>query len=272
MVAESKECKIGIIPKCCPICNVSTNNVYCIEEFDTGHKAQWYNCQCGVIFQDRQPKHECYDAKYLAFYEDAKDGYKHNIHAARTYAPIIEELTYGRMMLDVGFAIPASMKYFEDRGWLTWGIDINKEIKGKGHIYKGDFQTYDFSPKIDQAILDKLVGVNKKEIKREFDLIWMSHVFEHFSDPIAALKKAYNLLSFSGVLYISTPDIDAINKEGIVGFPHWKSREHYILWSERALKRELERLRFKIIMSRRNFSARYISWFDIHIIAQKDYF
>ena len=100
----------------------------------------------------------------------------------------------------------------------------------------------------------------------------MGHMLEHFQDPIGALKKAYDILSQNGVIYISTPDVDFINKTGVSGFPHWKKREHYVLWNQRSLCRELERLGFKVVLSRRNYSTRFSSWYDVHVIAQKNQF
>lgn len=191
-------------------------------------------------------------------------------HAAHTYVNLIEELTYGRMMLDVGFLAPNTMEFFKNRGWLTWGIDVNEIIEGGGSIYKGDFLEYDFSPKIDKEKLKEITG--ETEVKRTFDLIWMSHVLEHFNDPLRAINKAYNLLSDTGILYIAVPDIEFIYKTGVAGWSHFKKREHYIMWSERALRRELERLGFKVIMMRRNFSSRFSSWYDIHCICQRNYF
>lgn len=265
---KSKKQDELIYPKKCPVCGVDTNYVYRIESGKTGEKSTWYKCQNGVVFQKDLPKHDIYNKEYLEHYVGIKEN--QTTHAARTYAPIIEELMYGRMMLDVGFGAPFNMKFFEDRGWLIWGIDRNEEIQPGGNIYKGNFMTYDFSPNIDKKRLKGIIGTDK--VKRTFDLIWMSHVLEHLNDPIGALKKAYDLLSEAGVIYISTPDIDFINKTGISGWPHWKEREHYIMWSERALVRELERLGFKTILKRRNFSSRFVSWWDVQYIGQKNYF
>lgn len=258
-----------VYPHNCPVCGIESSYVYRIEEGKTHQQSSWTRCQCGVIFQDDLPADEkIYDDTYVAALFTAKMGKERYEYYVRTYGHLIEELTYGRMMLDVGFATPYLTKAFEERGWLTWGIDICPALAGQKNIYTGDFTDYDFSLK-GQNILDA-TGLPK--IDRTFDLIWMGHVLEHFHDPIAALKKAKGLLEEKGVLFISTPDIDFINKTGAGGWPHFKKREHYVMWSEIALKRELERLGFKVIMCRRNFSARYISWYDIHIIAQQNYF
>lgn len=259
-----------VYPKHCPICGVDTSYVYKIEESSTKKCATWYRCQCGVIFQENLPSHKGYNEKYFTDYAAMKEGDTRITHSARTYVNLIEELTYGRMMLDVGFCVPQNMQFFRDRGWLTWGIDVNESLEYGGSLYKGNFLEYDFSLPIKDKEMQKQIGSEK--IDRTFDLIWMGHVFEHFNDPIAVLKKAYDLLSFSGVIFIATPDADFINKTGVPGYPHWKADEHYIIWNETSLKRELEKVGFKIAMSRRNYSSRYSSWYDIHCLAQKNYF
>jgi SAM-dependent methyltransferase len=241
-----------IYPKECPICGISTNSVSRITE-PNGNVSSWFNCNCGVIFQDEKPKHGCYNQDYLMGYANYKECDLVQVHAAKTYASVIEECTYGRKMLDVGFNLPQNMHFFRERGWITTGIDINPTLGGENGVITGSFEEYD-------------------KFEDKYDLIWMSHVFEHFNDPIAVLKKVSDLLTETGVLYLSTPDIDFINKTGVSGFPHWNKNEHYIMWSERALVRELERLDFNVVVKRRNYSSRFTSWHDLQIIAQKRYF
>ena len=257
-----------IIPMKCPICGVETNYSYCMMDGKTNEESIWMRCQCGVCFQAELPNGNIYDKNYIANLAEGKQAKDRYEYMLRLYAPLIEELTYGRMMLEVGFCVPYILKAFEERGWLTWAIDVNPTLTGKGNIYNGDFLTYDFSLQSDA--IKEITGESK--ISRKFDLIWMGHTIEHFPDPITALNKAYDLLDPKGVMFISTPDIDFINKTGLSGFPHFKKKEHNILWSEMALKRELERIGFKIIMMRRNFSSRFMSWYDLHCIAQKNYF
>jgi len=269
VLLEKKQEEGLVYPHSCPVCGIESSYVYRIEDGKNNDKSSWTRCQCGVIFQDDLPADkDIYNDKYIAELHGAKEGKDRYEYSVRTYAPLIEEITYGRMMLDVGFASPHLINAMEERGWLTWGIDINPAITGKENLYKGNFIDYDFS--LSGKNVKDATGLDK--IERTFDLIWMGHVLEHFHDPIAALKRAYNLLEEKGVLFISTPDIEFINKTGVSGWPHFKKSEHYVLWSESALNRELERLGFKIVMSRRNFSSRYMSWWDIHCLAQKNYF
>ena len=265
---EPEKARGKILPKHCPICGVDTNYVYLMVD---KHKdeAMWYRCQCGCIFQENLATHDIYDAEYITSLSECKQSKDRYEYMTRVYAPLIEELSMGRMMLEVGYAVPYLLKSFEDRGWLTWAIDVNPTITGQGNIYNGDFMTYDFSLPIKQPEMAELLG---EKVERKFDLIWMGHVLEHFADPITALNKAYNLLAENGMIFISTPDIDFINKTGLAGWGHFNKKEHNILWSEMALRRELERIGFKVVMMRRNFSSRFMSWYDIHCICQKNYF
>lgn len=262
--------KDGVIePKLCPVCGIGSNYVYRIEA-EEGKESDFYRCQCGVIYQKNFPENvdNVYDGKYLDGYVNAD--VRQATHAVYVYAPLIEESTYGRQMLDVGMAHDHVIKEFEKRGWITYGIDRNKDLKAGGNIYKGDFETYDFNLKLTPELKEKFGDLDI--LPRKFDLIWMNHVLEHFKDPISALKKCYNLLSETGVLYIAVPDVDFIFKTGVAQFPHWKPNEHYVLWNETSLVRELEKIGFNIVMKRRNFSSRWMSWYDVQIIAQKRYF
>ena len=256
--------QIKITPHFCPICGVDTVIASCIESRE-GVRGVWYFCNCGICFQEKIPTDlSVYNAKYIASYAAVKEAKSRGEYPVRQYASLIEECTYGRMMLEVGFCTPFVLNAMKDRGWLTWAIDVNPTLTGAGNIYKGDFLTYDFS------ISGEAVG--EKNIQRKFDLIWMGHVLEHMTDPLAAMNKAYDLLDQKGVLFITTPDIGFIQHQTIQGWDHFKADEHYILWSERALCRELERQGFNIILKRRNFSTRFNSWWDLHIIAQKRYY
>ncbi len=269
-MTQSKE-STAVEPRLCPICYKPSIFIDRIHEVKDDVTGDWYHCNCGVVFQKDKPAHNCYDKVYKASYELAKESKIRGQHAAKTFAPLIEEATFGRMLLDVGFNTHYVMDFFRERGWIAWGIDDNKDLVGEGKIYKGNFETHDFSPNIDKEKLKSLTG--KEEIRRTFDLIWMSHVLEHFDNPILALQKAYDLLSPTGIIYIAVPDIDFIkDKTGVSQFPHWKANEHYIMWSERALVRELERIGFKVFMHRRNISSRFTSWYDVQILAQKEYF
>jgi len=248
----SKE--VTVTHKTCPICGRPTVYAYNVTEtigqnIGTG---TWFKCACGVIFQDSFPEGFQPNKDYLDGYLSSKEFPDRSIHTQRTYINLLEELTYGRKWLDVGYCYERPMNWLRERGWICWGIESNRHAIEDEYHLKGNFETFDFKEK-------------------EFDVIWMGHVFEHFRDPKYALAKAYALTPEDGVVFISTPDVDFIHQTSPVRFAHWKHKEHYILWNKEAIKREAEKAGFQVIMCRSNFSERFMSWWDLHLILQKIY-
>jgi len=256
-----------IYPKPCPICRVPTNYLYRLNTQD-GVSTEWYRCNCGVIFQSEFPKLSTYDKEYVNSYLDPQTKTR-NEHLARTYAPVIESIIHGRKMLDVGFTVPTNMEFFNKRGWITWGIDNAKPICGHDNIYKGDFEEFNFDIKLNKE-QSELLGLD--ELKKQFDVIWMGNVFSSFKNPLKVLSKCYDLLPENGVMFLNVPDVDFITKCGLGEYPNFKGDENYILWNRDSIVRELERLNFDVVVCRRNFSASYLTHYDVHIVCQKKYF
>jgi len=74
-----------------------------------------------------------------------------------------------------------------------------------------------------------------------FDAVTMNHVIEHVHDPLATLATTLRLLRPGGMLYIETPNIDAIGHD-IYG-PNWRGLEtprHLVLFNRKSLKDALE--------------------------------
>lgn len=238
----------------CPICNRATIRANAISQTkDKDDAGLWYSCSCGVMFNANIPAYTDTEED-IKISKDIKEYPMPRIQAARVYAPIIEELTLSRKMLDVGFQAPETMDFMKQRGWVTFGIDNNPAIKGTNRIIADDFETY------------------KDFCKEEFDLVWMSHVLERFKDPMKALIHARTILKENGVIYIATPDIDFLYSKLYQEWPHWDKKKNYIMFNETSLKRELERLGFKVIVNVRNYYSRFGHFCDLHIVAQKVYF
>jgi SAM-dependent methyltransferase len=245
-----------VYPMNCPVCGVATSYVYNIDE-GKGKEALWYRCNCGVVFQENYPKGQRYSEKYVTDYAKMKEGDKRLTHSARNYGNLIEELTYGRMMLDVGYCVPHNMEFFKKRGWLTWGIDINENIGGEGHLYKGDFLTYDFDIPANTADLKELAGGDK--FKRTFDLVWMNHVLEHFKrrEVFKVLTEWMRILKPGGILRVSVPDFAGLCKVyhqygklelvvgALFGRQDYLYNIHYNVFDFQSLKKILEDVGFE---------------------------
>jgi len=224
------------------------------EGKEKDNAALWYSCVCGVMYQPDPPAFEVKDKKYIAKYLNTKEYKDIGKYKQRIYIPIVEELTYGRKMIDVGYTTHTGMDYLKTRGWITHGIESNKDTRETDRILHDDFETTNKLP------------------NDSFNLVWMSFVLESFRDPLRAVEKAYGILKEDGVLFIATPDIDFLTSKPPDEWGWWQRKEHYIYWNERALCRELECRGFNIILKRRNYFQRLGYYHDLHIIAQKVYF
>ena len=253
-----KQEEIKVYKKKCPVCDRPSIHARSIAESqDLKDSALWYSCSCGVTYQNDPPETSAKNASYIQKYKDIKEYEDIADYRARIYAPIVEELTYGRKLLDVGFTIKNNMEHFQKRGWLTFGIDNNEATETTDRIQKIDFESED---------------IFKVYPHRFFNVIWMSFVIEWFKNPCAAIEKAWHMLEEDGVLFISTPDTDFLYSKPPTEWSWWNRKEHYIYWNERSLCRELEKRGFNIILKRRNYYQRLGHYHDLQIIAQKIYF
>ena len=246
--------EVIIRPKNCPICKRATiyaSNI--VEDNNVSQGCIWYKCSCGIIFQSECPERIIKDRKYIDNHLAIKEYDDVSIHAPRTYGNFIEEMTYGRKMLDVGFCTDNVMNFMKKRGWITFGIDNNESIQESDRIIKDDFEN------------------TNRLYEKTYDLVWMSFVLEKFKDPLKALMIAKEILQEDGVLYIATPDIDFLYNRPYA-WPHWNRKENYILWSIRALERELQKMGFEVKLKQRNFASRFGYDHNIHMIAQKVYY
>jgi len=111
-----KNADVKIQTKKCPVCYRPTLYATKVAEDKEGKKtAIWFRCICGILFQEEPPVKELKDRKYIDAHYKLKEHNEVSIHAARLYAPIIEELTYGRKMLEIGFCI------YGYCGWIIGG-------------------------------------------------------------------------------------------------------------------------------------------------------
>jgi predicted SAM-dependent methyltransferase len=164
----------------------------------------------------------------------------------RTYLPLIEEHTYGRESLDVGFGFPEYIISMRERGWLADGIDIVQN-----DYITGDFETYDFKGK-------------------KYDLIILSHAFASFEKPYEALVKVHSLLRKGGLLWMMAPDTSLCLELGYAEFGHWNySNKH--MTSLEGMVRELTKVGFdhKPLVSIQNQSKRFAYYNDYHLIMKK---
>lgn len=79
-----------------------------------------------------------------------------------------------------------------------------------------------------------------KEIKNyQFDLIILSHVIEHFREPVLYLREIKQLLKKRGCIFIEVPNRDDIHKENL--------EPHLLVFNEKSLKRLIKEIGMQIM-------------------------
>ena len=238
----------------CPVCKAYVCHVYYMIDKSTNKKSKWFACSCGIVFNSVKPN-KIYDQKYWLDNNQPDNKKKPAFeYPVRVYAPIIEELIYGRRVLIIGRPNTYQEEAFAERGWVPTIIDKNTCLETKGNIIASDFETYKFPE------------------NQKYNLIWIYHTLECFGNPIGSLALCDKLLVEDGIVFIATPDTDFINTRSSSCFINWKADENHIMWNRRSLTRHLDSQGYNIILARQNYEHRFPMWDDCHLIAQKRFF
>jgi SAM-dependent methyltransferase len=237
----------------CPIDQRLVFHSYAIKGLGDDPMGRWFHCACGCLFNLHTPDPtSVFTDAYRQRYLDRKDGAERYDYYLRTYAPLLEERTYGRRVLDVGACTDDLRAGLEARGWLAQSLDLLP-----GATFCGDFETYDFG-------------------EAQYDALWLGDVLQCFRDPFAALAKCYRLLRPTGMLFLATPDADLVKMGRFAVFGHWDMEENRQFLTLPLLRRALTLASpgsreggFEVLLALQNCSQRYPSWNVAHVLAQK---
>lgn len=163
-------------------------------------------------------------AEDMSFYRSL---YERGIASIEKFKPGKEGL------LDVGCSTGIFLDIAKERGWPTFGLELNKaEIKiavSKGHdIAEGLIATAGFD--------------------RTFDAISLWDVFEHIKDGHTFLSDARPLLNPGGIVFIQSPSRDALAARVMqVACNMFDGLEHVNLYGFNSLKIVAEANGFKVV-------------------------
>lgn len=112
---------------------------------------------------------------------------------------ILKKETKGLRILDVGCGVGGIVKVANTLGWDALGIDVSKEAveiaeKFNVNVKKIDF----FSPKIQS---------------KSKDVVIMSELIEHVPNPVDFLLRAEEILVPGGILYMTTPNWNSLDRK-----------------------------------------------------------
>lgn len=172
-----------------------------------------------------------------------------------------QKYTRGRDLIDVGCGSGVFMKYAQENGWNTVGIEPSESA--------AQFAS-EQGLQVQNCSLVEFVRTNKAL----FDVVHLKNVLEHLADPKQQIEICHRLLKPGGILYVEVPnDYDLIQKIGVWLLNErnsWVSvPDHINYFSFKSLSRLLQKTGFKILTRDTTFPMYFFLWLGKNFIANK---
>jgi len=235
----------------CPICSHTQGTLINDREFPRHHICK----SCGFVFMHPQPEKEDLENYYEEAYWEKHHNSKglinktlDNSFDSRNKAiyewckPYIKDKK--TKVLEIGAGYGHTLAYIKQQSnCYVEGVEPSKEgtynaIHSYGiKTFNGFLENYNTDAK--------------------FDIIILSHVFEHFYDPMKALSIIRNLIQENGILFIEVPNVLKPNsRKHKLG---WFSKEHISYFSKDKLNFMLSSNGFEMIRSEEENYLRTLS-------------
>ena len=145
---------------------------------------------------------------------------------------MLEGYDAGRV-LDVGCGFGESLKKLKEKGWQTYGIEINRGAAKHAQKF-GKIFTCELS--------------DAKFPNCFFDAVLLRHVLEHVHHPSKILVEVRRIMKDDGVLVIEVPDAESIEARIFKArWPLWNPPEHLYHFSRGTLGPMLRKTGFRIL-------------------------
>lgn len=238
----------------CPVCGEAERKAgfEAVRDnvFGTGGAWDYWRCGCNVLYLDPRPTEDSIGRAYAHYYTHAGSGpplrwresgfrgaiRRGYLNARYGYrfddASMLGALTWplrraavrnldfmirhlpapsgpGRRILDVGCGNGDFLAVAQDLGYAAVGLDPDPKAVALARSRGLD------------ARAGSLLSADRAGAG--YDFLFLSHVLEHFHDPVAALRQARALLAPGGRLWLSLPNL---RSEGLQRFGrHWRGLE-----------------------------------------------
>ena len=221
----------------CIVCGYDEYNIV----YKTKENFYLVKCQdCGLIYIYPQPSEDQIKKLYNETYYDGW-GFSSNEESVRNIKTLtfhkrfdeIEKYVPTGNVLDVGCAMGFSLKAALERKWKPYGVELSEYSSS---IAKKKFGQAVFTGTLEEANFES----------KFFDVIMMSDLIEHVPNPNVLLREANRILKPSGLLAITTPDINSLSSK--IMRKHWVNIkfEHLFYFSPQTITQMLEKNGFEV--------------------------
>lgn len=187
----------------CPLCgstDLLPHSTHRVNEFTISLATC---AECGLVMQSPRLSAQGIDELYRSDYrtEMAHDHRENLFKRGQRRGAYIKEfldgsgvVVHGKRIAEVGCGLGGILQAFAEEGCDTVGCDVEESGPEFGRSRGLDTR---------RGQIDVLA-----DVKQSRDIVILSHVLEHVTDPQAFLNQAADLLAPGGVLYIEVPGIE----------------------------------------------------------------
>lgn len=225
----------------CLICGSEIQKKVYLKKWE---KSNFSRCgSCGLVFQNpqecREETHDRYKEDYFQYEVSNEENFFGLVAKTLDDFNLHNLIPAGSSVLEIGSATGLFLKYMDNLGHKSTGIEICKESVEYGRKTHG---VNLINLPLEEADLEK----------ESFDFIHFSHLIEHLNEPDAFVARVYGLLKKGGYIIVTTP-----NSSGLFSGLYkddWRCivDDHLFLFSKKNLAALLKKSGFKI--------ARELTW------------
>ena len=207
-------------------------------------------CECSQIYTSpriRSPE-EVYWGDADAYFREARlifEG-KAPHHRDPNYLEelrLIERFRPPGTLLDVGCNMGMLLRLARERGWDGVGVEPSSPLAGLAREHLG------------LEVLNCFLNEVPTSYDGTYDVVALSDVFEHVSEPLAMLADVRRLLKPEGIMYVKVPNaLFNVFKQRVAwirgrSLQHgvWDSYEHVVHYTDKTLRRMLAKGGFDVL-------------------------